>query len=117
MFKLSRRHDNVYDPKKYIKYATNSSLSYFLGNGECPDEKEMVTDGVLYFPSAFWLNRNYREDRFSINWLADVSENRDSIVIMHPEDVISGTKLLMMEYEKMLDNVRSFKTIDDVLAS
>ena len=112
-FKLSRRHDPNYDPNKFIDYAKQSNLKYFLGNKENPDEREMIKDGILYFPSAFWLNRNYREDKFTIDWLAEESVNRDIVVLVHPMDVVAGTELMVREYERMLDRVE-FITIDDV---
>ena len=94
-------------------YAKQSNLKYFLGNKENPDEREMIKDGILYFPSAFWLNRNYREDKFTIDWLAEESINRDIVVLVHPMDVVAGTELMVREYERMLDRL-DFVTIDDV---
>lgn len=112
-FKLSRRHDPNYDPNKFIQYAKQSNLKYFLGNGENPEEREKIINGVLYFPSAFWLNRNYREDKFTIDWLTDESVNRNIVVLVHPMDVVSGTELMVREYEKMLDKVE-FRIIDEI---
>ena len=113
-FKLSRRHDPNYDPNKFIQYAKQSNLTYFLGNGENPDEKEKNVDGILYFPSAFWLNRNYREDKFTIVWLAEESVSRNIVVLIHPEDIVSGTELMVREYERILDSVE-FIMIDAVI--
>ena len=115
MLKLSRGHDRIYDSKKYVEYAKQSNLTYFLGNGENPAEQWSMVDDILYFPSAFWLNRNYRADKFTVDWLIDECNNRDIVVLIHPEDIISGTRLLITEYERMLDNVESFKTITDIL--
>lgn len=113
-FKLSRRHDPNYEVENFVKYAKQSNLRYFFGNRENPEEKEQLVDGILYFPSAFWLNRNYREDKFTIDWLADESVNREIVVLVHPMDVVTGTELMVREYEKMLDKVE-FITIDEVV--
>jgi hypothetical protein len=113
-FKLSRRHDPNYDTEKFIEYGKKSNLKYFLGNRENPEEKEKIVDGVLYFPSAFWLNRNYREDKFTIEWLADESVDRDIIVLIHPEDVVGGTELIVQEYERILDRME-FIAIDEIV--
>ena len=113
-FKLSRRHDPNYAPNKFIQYAKQSNLTYFLGNKENPEEREKLVDGILFFPSAFWLNRNYREDKFTIDWLADESVNKNIVVLVHPEDVVSGTELMVREYEKILDRME-FITIDEIL--
>lgn len=112
--KLSRRHDSKYDSEKFVEYAKQSDLRYFLGNRENPEEKEKIADGILYFPSAFWLNRNYREDRFTIDWLADESIDRNIIVLIHPEDVIAGTELMVREYEQILDRME-FIAIDEIV--
>ena len=114
-FKLSRRHDPTYDPQKFVKYAKEANLKYFLGNGENPEEIERVVEDILFFPSAFWLNRNYREDRFTVDWLIDESVNRNIVVLMHPVDVIRGTKLMIREYEKILDGVEIIKPIGEIL--
>ena len=113
-FKLSRRHDPNYDPNKFIQYAKQSNLKYFMGNKENPDERETIEDGILYFPSTFWLNRNYREDKFTIDWLAEESVSRTIVVLIHPEDVVGGTKLMVREYERILDTVE-FIAIDAVI--
>ena len=113
MFKLSRRHDRVYNSKKYIEYAKKSGLGYFLGNGEDPTEKFSIADNILYFPSAFWLNRNYRENKFTTDWLIDESANRDVVLLMHPEDITAGTSIIKLEYEKILSGVERFETIDE----
>jgi len=63
-------------------------------------------DSVFYFPSAFWLNRNYWEDKFTIDWLADESVNRNIVILMHPMDVVGGTELLVRDYEWILDKVK-----------
>jgi len=115
MLKLSRRHDRVYDSKKYIEYAKQSNLAYFLGNGENPAEQWSMVDGILYSPSAFWLNRNYRADKFTVDWLIDESNNRDIVVLIHPEDVTAGTSLIQQEYERVLGGVEKFKTIDEII--
>jgi len=112
--KLSRRHDPKYDSEKFIEYAKQSDLRYFLGNKENPEEREKIIDGLLYFPSAFWLNRNYREDKFTIDWLAEESVSRTIVVLMHPEDVVSGTELMVQEYERILNRVE-FITIDEII--
>ena len=113
MLKLSRRHDRVYDPKKYVEYARQSNLVYFLGNGENPIEQGSIIDGILYFPSAFWLNRNYREDKFTVDWLINESSDRDIVMLIHPEDITVGTALMRREYEMILEKA-DFEMIDDV---
>ena len=112
--KLSRRHDLNYDPEKFIESAKQTNLKYFLGNGENPKERGEVVDSVFYFPSAFWLNRNYWEDKFTIDWLADESVNRNIVILMHPRDVVGGTELLVRDYEWILDKVKIIR-IDEII--
>jgi len=110
--KLSRRHDPNYDAEKFIEYEKKSNLKYFLGNRENSEEREKIIDGILFFPSAFWLNRNYRDDRFTVDWLVDESVNRNIVVLIHPEDVVAGTELMRLEYERILEKVE-FMAIND----
>ena len=113
--KFSRRHDSFYDPERYIEYAKKSGLKYFLGNREKPMECGHIINNILYFPSAFWLNRNYREDKFTVEWLIDESNNRDVVVLIHPEDITEGTLIMQREYERILGGVEKFKTIDEII--
>lgn len=110
--KLSRKHDPNYNPDLFLEYAKKMNLGYFLGNWENPDLYPKIINGILYYPSAFWINRNYREDRYSVEWLIDASVERDIVVLMHPEDIVRGTELVVQEYEKILDQAR-FITINE----
>jgi hypothetical protein len=104
-FKLSRSHDPDYNPDKFIEFARKSDLKFFLGNGENPDESWQYKEGVQYSPAAFWLNRNYREDKFTVDWLIEASRDRDVVVLMHPEDVTEGTNLMTREYERIMSKL------------
>uniref|UniRef100_UPI002627DF36 hypothetical protein n=1 Tax=uncultured Methanofollis sp. TaxID=262500 RepID=UPI002627DF36 len=55
-------------------------------------------------PSAFWINRNYREDRYSVDWLLDQSTSQNIVVLVHPEDILHGTPLVVREYEQIVSN-------------
>lgn len=102
--KLSRRHDPIYDSNKMLKYTAAASLKYFLGNGENPIEEMKLKNGIVYAPSAFWINRNYREDRYSVDWLLDQSESQNIVVLIHPEDILHGTPLVVREYEQIVSD-------------
>lgn len=104
-FKLSRTHDPDYNLDKFINFAKMSNLKYFLGNGESPNKRWQHKEGILYSSSAFWLNRNYRDDEFTISWLIDATQENDIVVLMHPEDVTQGTNLMVKEYKRIMDNV------------
>lgn len=114
--KLSRKHDPTYNSDILLRYAKKLQMKYFLGNGENPDLNLELINGVLYFPSAFWINRNYREDKYSVEWLIDTSAERDIVVLMHPEDIVRGTALVVREYENILDMV-DIMTIDEKISS
>ena len=112
--KLALKHDPYYDVERYIEYAKKANLKYFSGNGENPEDKMKVVDGIVFFPSAFWINRNYRADKFTVDWLVEESNNRDIVVLIHPSELVTGTELLRREYERILDRVNKFITIDEV---
>jgi len=112
--KLSRRHDPIYDSDTMLKYTVAASLKYFLGNGENPTEEMELKDGIVYAPSAFWINRNYREDRYSVDWLLDQSESQNIVVLVHPEDILRGTPLVAKEYEQIVSNA-TIAPVNDVI--
>ncbi|KXB02073.1 hypothetical protein AKJ44_01460 [candidate division MSBL1 archaeon SCGC-AAA261F17] len=116
--RLSRKHEASYNPRKYVQYAKRANLQYFLGNGEDPSEEETVINGVLFFPSAFWLNRNFREDKFTVDWLVEKSTHRDVVLLAHPCQILLEIErggLIAREYEEIIDRVDDFKTIDEIV--
>lgn len=108
--KLCRTHTTKYEPDKYIDWAKKANLEYFLGNSENPEEKPYFAGNVLVYPSAFWIHKNYRADKHTINWLAEESKNRDIIVLLHPYNWATN-KQVRKDYEKIITKVSTFKEL------
>lgn len=105
--KLTRKHAWQYSPRKYVEWAQRARLEYFSGNRENPLEKPYRTGNVIFFPSAFWLQKSRREERFNIAWLATTSEQRDIVVLLHP--FRWGTDRQVREdYELVVSKINSF---------
>lgn len=75
----------VYDLTLYIKRAKNIGLSYFAGNDVNPVDKIKIIDGVVVFPSAFWVSPGYMNDqKFTVDWLIKHQKDYDVVVLIHP---------------------------------
>ena len=103
-----RSHTSEYDPERCIQYAKRLGLKYFSGNGEDPRVEAMVVDGIVYYPSAFWVNRRRRKASFTIEWLVDESERRDVVVLLHPYEwaVFNSVK---QDYERIISKGNKFR--------
>jgi len=77
-----------------------------------PTARHSVTSKSLR--TAFWINRNYREDRYSVDWLLDQSESQNIVVLVHPEDILRGTPLVAKEYEQIVSNA-TIAPVNDVI--
>jgi len=108
--KLCRTHAPRYEPNKYIDWAQKANLQYFLGNGENPEEKPFYIGNVLVYLSAFWIHSNYRAQKYTIDWLAEESKDRDIIVLLHPYNWLTNNQI-REDYEKMMDKIDTFKII------
>ena len=111
--KLSRRHEPLYDLDEYVKWAQKAKLRYFLGNGENPEERPFFVGDVLVYPSAFWINKNYRADKYDLEWLAEESEKRDIIVLLHPYNWATNEQV-RNDYEEILSRVDRFVTLRSI---
>ncbi|MEM2202652.1 MAG: hypothetical protein QW595_03360 [Candidatus Bathyarchaeia archaeon] len=59
----------VYNLSLYIRRAKEFGFLYFAGNDVNPTDEFKVLDGIVVFPSAFWIAPGYMDDRkFTIDW-------------------------------------------------
>jgi hypothetical protein len=66
-----------------------------LGNLEDPQLRPSNDDGLLVFPSAFWLESHWRNtQRFPIEWLLDEAQKRDIVMLLHPDNVTSSPEIM-----------------------
>ena len=104
-----RGHTPEYDPERCIRYAKRLGLKYFSGNGEDPRVEATVVDGIVYYPSAFWISRRRRKPQFTIEWLLEESLRRDIVVLLHPHEWATRSQA-RRDYERIVSCGEKFKT-------
>jgi hypothetical protein len=94
--KYGFHHYAAYEPEKYVEWAKLASMRLFLGNLEDPSvESADVSDRLLVFPSAFWLEPDWRDTKkFTVEWLLDRAQDRDIVMLVHPENVLADEALV-----------------------
>lgn len=106
--KYGFHHFAAYEPEKYVKWAKRASMRLFLGNQEDPTiESTDAGDGLLVFPSAFWLEPHWRDaKRFPVEWLLDHARHRNIVLLVHPENVLADAGLVS-DFKRIIKTVES----------
>lgn len=82
-----KEHIEIYDPTNCLQLAKRYGFKYFSGNGTNPEEPWKIVGGVVYFPSAFWIQTGYMDDtKYTLDWLMEAQRNRDIVVLVHPRE-------------------------------
>lgn len=104
-YKYGFNHYPFYEPEKYLEWAAKLGLKIFFGNLEDPSINNLITeDGLLFFPSAFWLEPSWRNtELFDVNWLVKESKKRDIVLLIHAENILLN-KILYKELDFILQN-------------
>ena len=104
--KYGLHHYAPYEPDSYVHWARRSGMRLFLGNLEDPSIRPLEDSGVFRaFPSAFWLEPAWRDTRtFSIDWLVTQANALDTVLLLHPENVLADPALLA-DLERLLRSV------------
>jgi len=84
--KESWKHVSEYEPRKYLEWCRAMGLRYFAGNSQDPRLPSQEIGKVTFYPSAFWLERDRRPRGVDVAWLLGESEQRDIVVLVHPEN-------------------------------
>jgi hypothetical protein len=89
-------HYAPYEPERYVEWAHRISMRLFLGNLQDPTfEPRKTGNGLLVFPSAFWLEPYWRDTTtFTVDWLLEQARRRDIVLLVHPENVIANARLV-----------------------
>ena len=103
--RLGRHHFPPYEPEKYRGWAQEAGMKVFLGNLEDPQLRPSEANGLLWFPSAFWLEPHWRDtQKFPIEWLLREAAERDVVMLLHPDNVTSSPEIMrefLMAIEKL----------------
>ena len=101
-------HYAPYEPERYVEWARQVSMRLFLGNLQDPSlEPTKAGNGLLVFPSAFWLEPPWRDTKqFTIDWLLDRARQRDVVLLVHPENVLAHPGLVA-DFKKLIRTLES----------
>lgn len=92
---LGRHHYAPYEPERYLPWAKQAGLKLFFGNLEDPQLPPVEDDGLLFYPSAFWLEPEWRDTRkFPIEWLLREAKQRDVVMLLHADNVTASPQIL-----------------------
>jgi hypothetical protein len=92
--KYGSRHHAPYEPEKYQQWARRTQMKTVFGNLEDPTIEQIRIGGLLFFPSAFWLEPYWRDTaRFSEDWLLANAPRRDTVMLVHPENVLESPEI------------------------
>ena len=106
--KYGFHHYPPYEPEKYVEWAKLASMRLFLGNQQDPlMEPKNAGNGLLVFPSAFWLEPHWRDTKkFTVEWLVDHARDRDIVLLVHPENVLADEGLVA-DFKRIIKTVES----------
>ena len=100
-------HYAPYEPEKYLDWGRQEGLKVFLGNLEDPRLMPTKDRGLLFFPSAFWLEPDWRDTKkFSIEWLLSEAKERDVVMLLHPDNVTSDPDI-MREFRLAIEKLET----------
>lgn len=93
--RFGRTHYAPYEPSLYSDWSRRAGVRVFLGNLEDPTiEAQADGDGLLFFPSAYWLEPDWRDTQsFPVEWLECEARRRDIVLLVHPENVLQDQVL------------------------
>jgi hypothetical protein len=106
--KYGFHHYPPYEPEKYVEWAKLASMRLFLGNQQDPlMEPTNAGNGLLVFPSAFWLEPHWRDTKkFTVEWLLDHAQDRDIVLLVHPENVLADEGLVA-DFKRIIKTLES----------
>jgi hypothetical protein len=78
-----------------LPWAKRAGMKLFFGNLENPEIPPVLDGGLLYYPSAFWLEPFWRDKKkFPIEWLLEEAKSRDVVMLLHPDNVTSDPEIM-----------------------
>jgi hypothetical protein len=100
-------HYAPYEPERYLYWGRQAGLKFFFGNLEDPRLMPVQDGGLLFFPSAFWLEPDWRDTkRFPIEWLLSEAAERDVVMLLHPDNVTADPEI-MREFRMAIEKLET----------
>lgn len=104
---LGRHHFAPYEPERYLPWAKQAGLKFFFGNLEDPRLLPRDESGLLFYPSAFWLEPHWRDkQKFPIEWLLREAAERDVVMLLHADNVTADPEI-MREFRIAVEKLES----------
>ena len=98
-------HYAPYAPERYLDWGRQAGLKVFFGNLEDPRLMPAKDGGLLFFPSAFWLEPDWRDTkRFPLEWLLNEAAERDVVMLLHPDNVTADPEI-MREFRMAIEKL------------
>jgi hypothetical protein len=105
--RYGRHHYAPYEPERYLDWGKQAGLKFFFGNLEDPRLMPVQDGGLLFFPSAFWLEPDWRDTkRFPIEWLLSEAAERDVVMLLHPDNVTADPEI-MREFRMAIEKLET----------
>lgn len=106
-YTLGRHHFAPYEPDRYLPWAREAGIRFFFGNLEDPRLAPVEDGGLLYYPSAFWLEPEWRDKKkFPIEWLLREAAGRDIVLLLHADNV-TADPAVMREFRMAVEQLES----------
>jgi hypothetical protein len=106
-YRYGWNHYAPYEPEKYFVWAKKAGMKIFFGNLEDATIEPVRDGSVLHFPSAFWLEPEWRDTRrFPIDWLLSEARKRDVVMLLHPENIMSN-RAIMSDFLAVVDHLET----------
>jgi len=116
-FEARREHLEIYDPTKCLQLAKRYGFTYFSGNGSNPEDEWSVVEGVVYFPSVYWIQTGYMDDtKYTLDWLIETQRNRDIVVLIHPREYTDLFPKLKHKIDELFRRVNGIMSFSEFIA-
>lgn len=94
-YRYGWHHFAPYQPERYLPWARRAGLRFFFGNREDPRLQPVEDGGLLVYPSAFWLEPQWRDkQKFPLDWLLREARQRHIVLLLHADNVTSDPEVM-----------------------
>ena len=106
--KLGKHHYPFYEPEKYLQWAKEKKISFYFGNDIGKNESDFILQDS-FFPSVFWIEREYRSQEFSsFEQLLNLAEKEDIGVLIHPCNYVTS-KVVADDFNSLIELAKQRK--------
>ncbi|MFM6928227.1 MAG: hypothetical protein ACKOX6_07170 [Bdellovibrio sp.] len=85
--KLGRYHYPPYEPSRYLEWAKKINVPFLSGNSIISSSDDLLKNAI-YDEYIFWVERDYRSEKYQIENLAKDAKDRNITILCHPENFV-----------------------------